>query len=103
MHSVIEETRLRVSRATTAQTKSLFGQFFTPAGTAQFMAGLFTPTVSDECRLLDAGAGIGSLSNAFFARCATGALPLARVDFSAFEMDISLHDELTDALAACVH
>lgn len=66
------------------------------------MAGLFTPTVSDECRLLDAGAGIGSLSNAFFARCATGALPLVRVNLSAFEMDISLHDELTDALAACV-
>lgn len=103
MHSVIEETRLRVSRATTAQTKSLFGQFFTPASTAQFMAGLFTSTVSEECRLLDAGAGIGSLSNAFLERCATGALPLIRVNLSVFEMDTSLHDELTDSLAACVH
>ncbi len=101
MHSVTEETRLRVSRATTAQTKSLFGQFFTPASTAQFMAGLFTSTVSDECKLLDAGAGIGSLSNAFLERCATGALRLARVDLSVFEMDIALHDELNDSLAAC--
>ena len=101
MHSVIEETRLRVSRATTAQTKSLLGQFFTPASTAQFMSSLFTSTVSDECRLLDAGAGIGSLSNAFLERCAAGALPLARVDLSAFEMDISLHDELNDSLMAC--
>ncbi len=101
MHSVIEETRLRVSRATTAQTKSLLGQFFTPASTAQFMAGLFTSTASDECRLLDAGAGIGSLSSAFLERCAAGALPLARVDLSAFEMDSALHDELADSLAAC--
>ena len=101
MHSVIEETRLRVSRATTAQTKSLFGQFFTPASTAQFMAGLFTSTISDECRLLDAGAGIGSLSTAFLERCAAGELPLARVHLSVFEIDVSLHDELTDSLATC--
>lgn len=103
MHSVIEQTRLRVSRATTAQTKSLFGQFFTPACTAQFMAGLFTSTASDECRLLDAGAGIGSLSNAFLERCVAGALSLARVDLSVFEMDASLHDDLTDSLVACAH
>ena len=103
VHSAIEETRLRVSRATTAQTKSLFGQFFTPASTAQFMAGLFTSTASNECRLLDAGAGIGSLSSAFLEHCSAGALPLVRVDLSAFEMDASLHDELSDSLAACAH
>ncbi len=103
LHFAIEETRLRVSRATTAQTKSLFGQFFTPATTARFMSGLFTSTTSDECKLLDAGAGIGSLSNAFLERCAAGALPLARVDLSVFEMDPSLHDELKGSLAACAH
>lgn len=103
MHSAIEETRLRVSRATTAQTKSLFGQFFTPASTAQFMAGLFSSTASRECRLLDAGAGIGSLSSAFLERCAAGALPLVRVDLCVFEMDVSLHYELSDSLAACAH
>jgi adenine-specific DNA-methyltransferase len=101
VHSVIEETRLRVSRATTAQTKSLLGQFFTPVRTARFMASLFTSTTANQCRLLDAGAGIGSLSSAFLQRCAAGALPLARVDLSVFEMDSALHDELTDSLSAC--
>ena len=65
------------------------------------MAGLFTSTISDECRLLDAGAGIGSLSTAFLERCAAGELPLARVHLSVFEIDVSLHDELTDSLATC--
>jgi adenine-specific DNA-methyltransferase len=66
------------------------------------MAGLFTSTLSSECRLLDAGTGIASLSSAFLERCAAGTLPLARVDLSAFEMDNSLHGELTRSLAACL-
>ena len=51
--SALEQTRLRVSRTTDAQKKSLFGQFLTPARTAHFMAGLFRPTAADRCRLLD--------------------------------------------------
>ncbi|SBT05216.1 hypothetical protein ACCAA_200011 [Candidatus Accumulibacter aalborgensis] len=65
MLSAIEQTRLRVSKDTEAKKKSQLGQFFTPARTAQFMASLFVAGGSRECRLLDAGAGIGSLASAF--------------------------------------
>lgn len=58
------KTRLRVSRTTDAKKKSQYGQFLTPAGTAAFMAKLF-PKASGACRLLDAGAGIGSLTSSF--------------------------------------
>lgn len=49
--------------------KSAFSQFMTPAETARFMAGMFTSTRGSEVRLLDAGAGVGSLTGAFLDRC----------------------------------
>lgn len=45
--------------------KAELGQFFTPISIAHFMASLFDSRGKKECRLLDAGAGIGSLSAAF--------------------------------------
>lgn len=94
----IEQTRLRVSKNTDAKRKSLFGQFLTPARTAQFMAGLFQSSISDNCRLLDAGAGIGSLSSAFLDRCVSGSLNFEKIELSAFELDNVLHDELRRSL-----
>jgi len=96
--SVIEERRLRVSNSTDTVRKSLFGQFFTPATTAWFMARLFTPSIAGDCRLLDAGAGIGSLSSAFLERCASGELNFDKIDVSAFELDTLLLKELNDSL-----
>src|ERR1700693_4931233 len=45
--------------------KAQLGQFMTPPVIAQFMAGLFTQPFPDQRRLLDAGAGQGSLTGAF--------------------------------------
>ncbi len=97
MLSVVEQTRLKVSERTDAKKKSQLGQFLTPANTASFMAGLF-PESSGECRLLDAGAGIGSLSSAFLERCVTGNLNFKEIHLKAFELDDSIHDELQHSL-----
>lgn len=94
----IEQTRLHVSRSTEASKKSQFGQFFTPAGIATFMAGLF-PEAAGDCRLLDAGAGIGSLADAFLERWRMGGFQFQRVELHAFEIDDSLHPYLRTALA----
>lgn len=94
MLSAVEKTRLRVSKNTEARRKSQLGQFLTPARTAQYMASLFYPTPSGVCRLLDAGAGIGSLSSAFLERCTSGELAFDKVDITAFEVDELLHKEL---------
>jgi adenine-specific DNA-methyltransferase len=97
--SAIEERRLSVSKSTEAKRKSQLGQFLTPAKTARFMASLFTPVTDGDCRLLDAGAGIGSLSSVFLDRCANGELNFNRVEVAAFELDELLHEELDHTLA----
>lgn len=102
MPSVVEQTRLKVSGRTDAKKKSQLGQFLTPASTASFMAGLF-PESSGECRLLDAGAGVGSLSSAFLERCANGCLNFNEIKLKAFELDESIHTELRQTLLSFVH
>lgn len=99
MLSVVEQTRLRVSKGTEAKRKSQLGQFFTPATTARFMAALFFPAIARDCRLLDPGAGIGSLTSAFIARCNSGGLNFDKIAITAFELDALLHAELNNTLA----
>lgn len=97
MISAIEQTRLKVLSLNDANKKSNLGQFFTPASIASFMAGLF-PEASGKCRLLDAGAGIGSLSSAFLERCENGNLNFKEIKLKTFEIDLSIHDELHRSL-----
>ena len=51
--------------------QSQLGQFMTPATIATFMAGMFTGPMPPNVRLLDAGAGRGTLTGAFIARWAS--------------------------------
>ncbi len=62
------------------------------------MAGLFTQRSGGNCRLLDAGAGIGSLSGAFLERWAAGGFDFQHVELDAFEIDESLHPHLIQSL-----
>lgn len=94
----LESLRLRHSRTTDATKKSALGQFLTPERTATFMAGLFPPGTGN-CRLLDPGAGIGSLSAAFLERWRRGGLGFVQVDLDAFELDDTLHEQLAATLA----
>ena len=100
MLAVVEQTRLRVSKNTEAKRKSQLGQFLTPARTAQFMASLFTAKDNIDCRLLDAGAGIGSLTSAFLERCIDGDLRFKKVEVTAFELDSLIHKDLNDSLSS---
>ncbi len=64
------------------------------------MASLFPPGSNQECRLLDAGAGIGSLSSAFLERCVDGELTFRNVEVTAFEVDNLIHKELHGSLSS---
>ena len=97
----IDESRVALSQATGRARKSQLGQFFTPACVAQFMAGLFTRDSSRKCHLLDAGAGIGSLSAAFLERCAANDLGFEEVLVDAYEIDQHLHHDLVVNLDEC--
>jgi adenine-specific DNA-methyltransferase len=94
----IEQARLRLSKTTETAKKSQFGQFFTPTTTASFMADLFPPATG-HCRLLDAGAGIGSLSNAFLEKWLAGDFGFNSVELDSFEIDATLQPFLAQTLA----
>ncbi|MBS3932960.1 MAG: Eco57I restriction-modification methylase domain-containing protein [Truepera sp.] len=93
MLSAVEKNRRQISKNTEAKKKSQLGQFLTPQRIAVFMASLFSDK-GGHCRLLDAGAGIGSLSAAFLERWDSGNLPFNSVDLVAFEIDPALHPHL---------
>lgn len=100
--STVEQTRLRLSKNTEAKKKALFGQFFTSAKTAAFMVSLF-PDGQGSCRLLDAGAGIGSLSAAFLEKWDSAGFHFQSVMLDAFEIDDSLHAYLNQTLAKYIN
>lgn len=80
--------------------KRALGQFFTPPGIARFMAGLFDLERGSPVRLLDAGAGVGSLSVAFLERWRDNQPSDATLEVSAYELDGSLRGELERTLAS---
>ena len=61
------------------------------------MASLF-PITTGNCRLLDAGSGIGSLSSIFLERCIRKELKLDEIRLTAFELDEHIHAELRRSL-----
>lgn len=94
----LESIRLDVVRQIPKERKSKLGQFMTPLTVARFMAALFTPSTHQTCYLLDAGAGIGSLSSAFFDRLASGELCFDKAEVSAYEIDEKLREHLSRTL-----
>ena len=66
-----------VCRDLDSERRSEMGQFFTPPSVARFMASLFGDSLP-EIRLLDAGAGVGTLTAAFVEElCHQDAMPEA--------------------------
>ena len=57
----VDEVRLKANLALNPKNKVTLGQFMTPSVIADYMASLFVP-VNKEVRLIDCGAGIGSLT-----------------------------------------
>ncbi len=83
--------------------KSKFGQYMTPAGIARFMASMFPCSNLSSCRLLDAGAGIGSLSCAFLDRWEERKFCFQNVEVTAYEIDRNLQNHLRQHLSSYPH
>ena len=76
------------------------GQFLTPSDVARLMAGMFLD-LPDEIRLLDAGAGSGSLTAALVEEaCSRKPAPRA-VRATTFETDDVLHAHLLETMDRC--
>lgn len=78
--------------------KSELGQFFTPSSIAKFMASLFDKETMKNPKILDAGAGIGSLTSGFLVRLIEENLSdYANVNL--IEVDELLKTQLSEILA----
>lgn len=74
------------------------GQFLTASPVAEFMASMFGP-LPRTVRLLDAGAGAGSLTAAFVARLCARIEGVRTIEATLYELD----GDILDALAATMH
>jgi hypothetical protein len=81
--------------------KSALGQFMTPSSIATFMAELFTSWNRLEVQLLDAGAGVGSLTAAFLDAWLARSPRSAVATAVAYELDPVMRGFLANTLASC--
>lgn len=92
--------RIVASSKLDPKQRSGLGQYMTPAPIARFMASLFSD-VSGEVRLLDPGAGVGSLTAAFVERlCRADHRPRSAL-LTCYEIDPLLLDYLQTTLHEC--
>lgn len=98
--AAVDQTRRDVAQRLDARRRVLMGQFLTPASVAVFMAGMFEGR-KPVLRVLDPGAGIGSLSAAFVAAmCRRPRRPEA-IALTAYEIDPLLVGHLRATLDLC--
>jgi len=78
------------------------GQFLTPTPVAEFMASMFGP-LPGTVRLLDAGAGAGSLTAAFVSRCCEERDGVRAIEATLYELDGEILDALAATMQECRH
>lgn len=96
----VEARRLQLIHQISPQKKSELGQFFTPVQVAHLVASKFAP-ISGHVRLLDAGAGIGSLTAAFVERILDDPTGVSSCELIAYEVDETLLPLLRGHLDEC--
>jgi adenine-specific DNA-methyltransferase len=96
----VEEMRHGVSDHLERSRRALMGQFLTPVPVALFMARMFEAR-QPVLRLLDPGAGTGSLSAAFVAEMCRRAPRPKAIALTAYEIDTKLIGHLHATLDLC--
>ena len=98
--SELDRLRVEASAAIATPKRSELGQYFTPPRLASFLATFFE-RFTPETRLLDAGAGFGSLTAAAVAEALDRAEPPSRIHVVGFETDPGLLALLNQTLRMC--
>lgn len=96
----VDFLRIDVSRQLDASHRSKMGQFFTPPAVAQLMASMFRERL-EPLKILDAGAGVGSLSAACVDEVCRWKQKPRIVAVTAYEIEPLLIDYLQRTLDAC--
>ncbi len=92
--------RVAATRQLDPSRRSEMGQFLTPPSVARFMASLFCET-EDAVRLLDAGAGVGTLTAAFVENACRREIHPKRIEVTAYEVDPLLAVYLRSTVSGC--
>jgi adenine-specific DNA-methyltransferase len=96
----VERRRLRATQSLSPERRSALGQFMTPPPVGSFMASLFH-RLEGDVRVLDAGAGVGSLLAAFTAEALDRSRLPRTIHATAFELDPDLAAELRRTARDC--
>lgn len=96
-----EERRTKTSGVIPEKHRASLGQFFTPSQVAVHLASLFDLPAKDHWRLLDPGAGVGSLTAAVIADAIAHGCT-GSIGVTAFELDEGLIEALNETMADCV-
>lgn len=97
-----EARRQEASAALDSTQRGKLGQFFTPAPAADFIASLASLPETGTLRILDPGAGAGSLTASLVARLLEER-PGVKISVTACEVDPQLHPALQATLDDCVN
>lgn len=97
----VELYRLDATRQLSPQAQADLGQFMTPLPVAEFMAALFRRPVTGTVRLLDPGAGVGSLTAVFVQQLLWQDPLPERIQADLFEIDPFLQAYLAQTAASC--
>ncbi len=98
--TTVDLLAVEVGRRLEAKRRAEMGQYFTPAAIARFMADLLEPA-ANELRVLDPGAGVGSLSAAWISRVCELEQPPRSIRLVAYEADPELVNYLRQTVKNC--
>jgi len=96
----VEFYRLDAGRSLADAQRAELGQFLTPPSVARFMATMLKPKTA-TVRLLDPGAGVGSLAAAAIDELLGSQRPPRAIELTVCEVDPGLREYLRQSLDAC--
>jgi len=96
----VADNARRVINGSLADTRAHLGQFMTPTPVAELMASMIS-TRRSTVRLLDPGAGVGSLTAAAVDQLLSSSKPPRLIHVTCFEIDPRLCEHLASTLAEC--
>ena len=99
MSTHIDSIRIRANSLLDESKRGQMGQFMTPSSAARLLAGMFRD-LSGDLNVLDAGAGVGSLTGALVERALESFDPSA-IEANVWELDSILVESLHETLKIC--
>lgn len=99
--AAVDQLRARANALIAPRSRALLGQFLTPASVGWFMASMFRVRRNEDVRLLDPGAGIGSLAAAYIARQLDREVRPKSVFITAYEIDPTFSTFLAQTIELC--